>query len=69
MKNLDTTVTVIGIIYGFLLILAFFVRSRITESMRIDALFIPQYSENTRPLNLVAGALFAGYGIYSLLTG
>ena len=37
--------------------------------MRIDALFIPQYSDNTRPLNLVVGALFAGYGIYSLLTG
>ncbi len=67
MKNLDTIVTVVGIVYGLLLILATFVRSKVTESMRIDALFMPQPTDNTRPLNLVVGLLVAGYGIYSLL--
>ncbi len=68
MKNLDMIVTVIGIIYGVFLILTFFVRSKITEAMRIDVLFMPNPSEATRPLNLVAGILVAGYSIYSLLT-
>lgn len=67
MKNMDVLVNAIGIGYGLVLILATFVRSRITELLRIDALFIKQYTENTRPLNLVAGFLIAGYGIYSLL--
>jgi len=64
---LDTIVNSIGIIYGLLLVLVTFVRSPVTESLRIDALFIPQFSESTRPLNLVAGLLIAGYGSYSLL--
>ncbi len=68
MKNLDTIVTVVGIIYGISLILATFVRNKITESIRVDALFMPQPTDNTRPLNLVVGLLVAGYGIYSLLT-
>ncbi len=68
MKNIDTIVTVVGIIYGLVLILAAFVRNKIIEAMRIDALFIPQPTENTRPLNLVAGLLIAGYGIYSFLS-
>lgn len=63
---MDTLINSIGIIYGLLLISAAFVRSRFTESLRVDALFIPQFSESTRPLNLVAGLLIAGYGSYSL---
>ncbi|MEK7261467.1 MAG: hypothetical protein AAB068_05415 [Pseudomonadota bacterium] len=66
MKNLDTIVNAIGIAYGILLVLSVFVRNRVTESMRIDALFMKQSTENTRPLNLVVGLLVAGYGIYSL---
>ena len=66
MKNLDTIVNAIGIAYGILLVLSVFVRNRVTESMRIDALFMKQPTENTRPLNLVVGLLVAGYGIYSL---
>ena len=69
MKNMDAIVTVIGIIYGFLLILTAFVRTKFTESFRIDALFMPKPSEATRPLNLLAGILVAGYSIYSLLKG
>lgn len=69
MRNLDTIVNAIGIAYGIFLILTAFVRTRVTESMRIDALFIKHYTESTRPLNLVFGLLIAGYGIYSLLAG
>jgi len=36
--------------------------------MRIDALFIKECTERTRPLNLLAGLLIAGYAIYSLLS-
>ena len=67
MQNMDTILTVVGIIYGALLILVAFVRNKLTESLRIDALIMPNPTEATRPLNLVAGLLFAGYSIYSLL--
>lgn len=67
MQNMNTVVTVVGIIYGCVLILAAFVRNQIIEAMRIDALVIPQPTESTRPINLVVGLLIAGYGIYSLL--
>lgn len=67
MNNMDFVVLVVGIIYGLVLILATFVRNRLTESMRVDALFMPHPTDSTRPLNLVVGLLVAGYGIYSLL--
>ncbi len=67
MNHPDIFVNGLGIAYGALLITATFVRSGLTEAMRIDALFIKDYSEKTRPLNLLAGLLIAGYGIYSLL--
>jgi len=66
MNNMDIIVNAIGITYGLILILTTFVRTRFTESLRIDALFIPQPTESTRPINLIAGLLVAGYGIYSL---
>ncbi len=65
---MDYIVNIIGILYGLVLILVFFVRNKFIESMRIDALFMPQATENSRPVNLVAGVLVAGYGTYSLLT-
>lgn len=67
MQNINTVVTVVGIIYGLVLILITFVRIRFIESMRIDALVIPHPTDSTRPVNLIAGLLIAGYGIYSLL--
>jgi hypothetical protein len=67
MNHPDVFVNVLGILYGALLVSATFVRTRLTEAMRIDALFIRECTEKTRPLNLVVGALVAGYGIYSLL--
>lgn len=69
MQNMDTIVTVVGVIYGLVLIMVTFVRNKALESMRIDALVIPQPTESTRPVNLIAGILIAGYGIYSLLHG
>lgn len=68
MHNMDVIVSVIGIIYGLVLISAAFVRVKFIELMRIDALVIPQPTDSTRPVNLVAGLLIAGYGIYSLMS-
>ncbi len=64
----DLLINLLGTGYGLILVAAMFVRTRLTEAMRIDALFIPHYSEKTRPLNLLAGLLVAGYALYSLLT-
>jgi hypothetical protein len=55
-----------AIAYGLVLILAVFVRTPVTEALRIDALFMPQADEKTRPLNAVLGLLIAGYGAWSL---
>jgi hypothetical protein len=63
---MDTYVNVGAVAYGALLVLGFFVRSPLTEALRIDALFIPQAGEKSRPLNLVLGLLFGGYGAWSL---
>jgi hypothetical protein len=64
---MDIIVNVIGIIYGLILILAAFVRNKVLESLRVDALFIPHHTESTRPVNLIVGLLVAGYATYSLL--
>jgi hypothetical protein len=63
---MDTAVNAGAIAYGLLLVAGTFVRSRLTEALRIDALFIPGAGEKTRPLNLVLGLLIAGYGAWSL---
>jgi hypothetical protein len=47
-------------------VLAAFVRTPLTEALRVDALFIPQASEKTRPRNLVLGLAIAGYGAWAL---
>ena len=67
MNSPDLLIHLLGCLYGSLLVSAMFMRTRLTEAMRIDALFIPRYSEKTRPLNLLAGLLIAGYAAYSLL--
>jgi hypothetical protein len=64
---MDTVVNAGAIVYGALLMLGTFVRTPVTEALRIDALFIPQAGDKTRPLNLVLGLLIAGYGAWSLL--
>ncbi len=63
---MDIAVNAGAVAYGLVLILAAFVRTRVTEALRIDTLFIPQAGERTRPLNLVLGLLIAAYGAWSL---
>jgi len=63
---MDTVVNAGAIVYGIVLILAMFVRTPATEALRIDALFIPQAGEKSRPLNLILGLAIAGYGAWSL---
>jgi hypothetical protein len=63
---MDTALHAGAIAYGTVLILSTFIRTRLTEALRVDALFLPQASERTRPLNLIFGLLVAGYGGWSL---
>lgn len=66
---MDTVINAGAVVYGLALVAAVFVRSPATEALRVDALFLPQASEKTRPLNLVFGLLIAGYGAWSLWSG
>lgn len=68
MIHQDILVNSLGMAYGAMLVFSAFVRTRFTEAMRIDTLFIKDSSERTRPLNLVAGILVAGYAGYSLFS-
>lgn len=63
---MDTAVNAGAIVYGIVLVVGAFVRTPVTEALRVDTLFIPQAGEKTRPLNLVLGVLIAGYGAWSL---
>jgi hypothetical protein len=63
---MDTVVNAGAVAYGIVLVLGVFVRTSVTEAMRVDTLFIPGASEKTRPVNLVLGLLIAGYGAWSL---
>jgi hypothetical protein len=63
---MDTAVNAGAIVYGLLLIAGTLVRTKLTEALRIDALFIPQAGDKTRPMNMVLGLLIAGYGAWSL---
>lgn len=55
-----------AIVYGLLLVLSLFVRSPVTEALRIDTLFLPKAGEHTRLLNPLLGLCIAGYGAWSL---
>lgn len=68
-ERIDLFVTVLGICYGAVLIWAAFAHNALTEALRIDALFMPRPTAATRPLNLVAGIVVAGYCLHSLLGG
>ncbi len=60
-----TLVNAGAVVYGLVLVASMFLRSPLTEALRVDALFLPQASEKSRPLNLVFGLLIAGYGAWS----
>lgn len=55
-----------AITYGLLLVATVFVRTPLTEALRVDSLFLPEAGEKTRPVNLIIGLLVAGYGAWSL---
>jgi hypothetical protein len=63
---MDTIVNAGAIAYGLVLVGSSLARTRLTEALRLDALFIPGADEKTRPLNLVFGLLIAAYGAWSL---
>ncbi|MBL8382256.1 MAG: hypothetical protein JNM90_04235 [Burkholderiales bacterium] len=65
---MDTIVNAGAVVYGIALVVGTFVHTPVTEALRIDALFLPQASEKSRPLNLILGLLIAGYGAWSLWT-
>ncbi len=65
---MDQIVNLGAVAYGLLLMLGLFIRTPLTEALRIDALFIPQAGDSSRPLNLLLGLLIAGYGAWSLWT-
>ncbi len=56
-----------GMLYGGVLVAAAFLRSRLTDAIRIDALLLPAANDSTRMLNLVIGFALIGYEIYGLL--
>lgn len=67
MTSPNLLINVCGLLYGIVLIATAFIRTPLTEAMRIDALFIRECTEQTRPLNILAGMLVAGYAAWSLL--
>lgn len=68
MNHPDTLINFLGVLYGALLVAAVFMRAPLLEALRIDTLFLRTASERTRPINLLAGLLAVGYGLYSLLS-
>ena len=63
---MDIAVNAGAVAYGLLLVVGTFIRTPLTEALRVDTLFIPQAGEKTRLLNLLLGLLIAGYGAWSL---
>ncbi|MBE7415967.1 MAG: hypothetical protein HS130_12415 [Deltaproteobacteria bacterium] len=66
MSSLDMALTIGGIAYGIVLILATFINNKILESFRIDVLVMKNPSESSRGINLVAGLALIGYNIYTI---
>jgi len=66
MGHFDSIITITGLFYGILLISAAFVRTRVTEAFRIDALLFAMPTEASRKINLIVGAAIIAYNIYSL---
>jgi hypothetical protein len=68
MNHPDTLINLLGVLYGALLVAATFMRAPLLEALRVDALFLRDASDKTRPMNLAAGLLVAGYGLYALMS-
>ncbi len=66
MGSLDMALTIGGIAYGIVLILATFINNKTLEAFRLDALVMRNPTESTRGINLVAGLAFIGYNVYTI---
>jgi hypothetical protein len=64
---MDFELTIAGIAYGVLLIVATFLNNRVVESFRLDVIFMKQPTQATRMVNLVAGLAIIGYNVYTLV--
>lgn len=66
--SLNLALTLIGMIYGIVLILEMFIKNnRAMDAMRVDKLVFPaSANESTRPINLVLGLVVLGYYSYLL---
>lgn len=64
---LDLAVTLGGVGYGAALVAVAFIRNRLTEALRIDALIVPAPTEATRLINALVGLLLLGYNAHTLL--
>ena len=67
MSSLNMTLNIITLVYGVILIFVAFKSNKITESFRLDTLFIPRPTQTTRMINLPAGLLAIGYTVYTML--
>jgi hypothetical protein len=63
----ELIVTLGGIAYGTVLVSVVFLRHRVTEALRIDALMLPRMSDATRMINPVIGILLIAYNAHSLM--
>lgn len=65
MGSMDFELTIAGIAYGVLLIVATFVNNKVIESFRLDVIFMKHPTPATRIVNLVAGLAIIGYNVYT----
>lgn len=67
MGSLDMALTIGGIAYGVVLILATFIKgNKVLESFRLDVLVMRNPTESSRGINLVAGLALIGYNLYTV---
>lgn len=63
---MDSIINLGAVTYGIVLVATLFLRTPLTEALRIDTLFAPNAGEGSRPINAVLGVVIAGYGAWSL---
>lgn len=67
MGQADLVLTIAGIVYGILLIVATFVNNKVIDAFRLDTMFMRQPPPQARNVNLVVGLAIIGYNVYTLL--
>jgi len=56
-----------GIAYGIVLIVATFINNKVLEAFRLDVLFMRNPTQSSRGINLVAGLALIGYNVYTII--